>query len=77
MFAEEYPEQKVFSLRDLQVLYEGFAEQDPRIKDFVEKISETVRVGDAESLLHSFQVCELEDSEFGTARLAVIAFDTE
>ena len=36
-----------------------------------------VRVGDTDSLLYSFQVCELEDSEFGTARLAVLAFDTE
>lgn len=36
-----------------------------------------VRVGDTESLLYSFQINELEDSEFGTARIAVLAFDTE
>ena len=36
-----------------------------------------VRVGDTESLLYSFQINELEDSEFGTARITVLAFDTE
>ena len=36
-----------------------------------------VRIGDTNTLLHSFQISELNDSEFGTARIAVIAFDTE
>ena len=77
MFEAEYPEEKVFSLRDLQGLYEGFAEHDPRVKEFVEKVTEMVRVGDTETLFHSFQINELKDTEFGTARLAVLAFDTE
>ena len=76
-FDDDYPEQKVFCLKDLQRLYDSYAQHDPRIKEFVEKITEMVRVGDTESLLYSFQVCELEDSEFGTARIAVLAFDTE
>ena len=77
MFEAEYPEEKVFSLRDLQVLYDGFSLYDPRIKEFVEKVTEMVRVGDTDTLLHSFQINELRDTEFGTARLAVLAFDTE
>ena len=44
----------MFCLRDLQVLYEGFATKDARIKEFVEKVTEMVRVGDTGSLLHSF-----------------------
>ena len=36
-----------------------------------------VRIGDTDTLLHSFQICELDDEEFGTARIAVLAFDTE
>ena len=50
---------------------------DPRIKDFVERVTEMVRVGDTDSLLYSFQINEIEDSEFGTARIAVLALDTE
>ena len=76
-FEVEYPEEKVFCLRDLQRLYETGAQHDSRIKEFVEKITEMVRIGDTDTLLHSFQICELDDSEFGTARIAVLAFDTE
>lgn len=36
-----------------------------------------VKVGETDSLLYSFQIVELEDTEFGTARIAVLAFDTE
>ena len=36
-----------------------------------------VRTGETENLLHNFQINELVDTEFGTARLAVLAFDTE
>lgn len=77
LFETEYPEEKVFCLKDLQRLYENYAGHDPRIKEFVEKITEMVRVGDTDSLLHSFQINELQDTEFGTARIAVLAFNTE
>ena len=58
-------------------MYESYAHYDPRIKDFIEKVTEMVRVGDADTLLHSFQINELVDTEFGTARIAVLALDTE
>jgi len=76
-FEVEYPESKVFSLTDLQKLYEKYARNDPRLKEFIEKVTEMVRVGDTESLFHSFQINELVDTDFGTARIAVLAFDTE
>lgn len=64
-------------MRDLQRLYESHAELDPRLKEFVERVTEMVRVGESQSLLYSFQTCEMVDSEFGSARIAVLAFDTE
>jgi len=66
----------VFSLTDLANLYETFAVHDPRIKQFVEKIVEQVQTSDHEPF-QNFQLHEIVDSEFGSARLAVIAFDTE
>ena len=36
------------------MLYENYATQDSRIKDFVEKVTEMVRVGDVGTLMYSF-----------------------
>jgi len=58
-------------------LYDNYAEHDSRLKEFVERVTEMVRIGETDSLLYSFQICELEDSEFGSARIAVLAFNTE
>jgi hypothetical protein len=57
-------------------LYERCAGYDERIKSFVEKISEFVQLQDHMPLA-SFEIQELIDTEYGTARIAVLAFDTE
>lgn len=49
---------------------------DSRIKEFVEKLVEFVKTSEHEPL-HNFQIHELIETEYGTARLAVLAFDTE
>ena len=73
---EQFPEETVFSINDLANLYECFAAQDERIKNFVEKVVEFVKTQEHEPL-HNFQLQELVDTEYGTARIAVLAFDTE
>lgn len=40
---EQFPEETVFSINDLANLYEGFAAEDERIKNFVEKVVEFVK----------------------------------
>jgi len=37
---EEFPEEIVFGLEDLKEYYANFATKDPRIKDFVERITD-------------------------------------
>lgn len=39
---EEFPEETVFSITDLKQFYEDFAQKDPRIKEFVERITDFV-----------------------------------
>jgi hypothetical protein len=73
---KSWPESKVFSLNDLTEWYENYAKHDERIKNFVEKIAEGIKTQDLFAL-HNFQLHELIDTEYGTARIAVIAFDTE
>ena len=71
-----FPEEEVFTLRDLTRLYEKYARHDSRIKEFVEKITEFVRL-QSHQPLHSAQINELVDTEYGTARIAILVFDTE
>lgn len=66
----------MFSLNDLAALYASHAVHDPRIKQFVEKVAEQVQTGQS-APVHNFQLHELVETEFGTARLAVIAIDSE
>lgn len=40
---EEFPEEIVFRLEDLEAFYANYAEKDPRIKDFVERVADMVR----------------------------------
>ena len=75
-FNKTFPEEEIFSLRDLTAFYEKYARHDERIKAFVEKITEFVRLQNHQPL-HSFQINELIDTEYGTARIAVLIFDTE
>jgi hypothetical protein len=37
---EDFPEEVVFSVGDLREYYEAFATRDPRIKEFVERITD-------------------------------------
>ena len=37
-----FPEEVVFSIKDLTLLYKDFATKDETIKDFVEKITELI-----------------------------------
>ena len=39
---EDFPEEPVFSIADLTQFYENFATKDPRIKEFVEKITDFI-----------------------------------
>lgn len=46
----------VFSLKDLVLYYETYAKFDERIRTFCEKVTELVKLGDHQNLLHSFQI---------------------
>jgi uncharacterized protein (DUF433 family) len=39
---EDFPEETVFSIEDFQQYYQDFATRDPRIKEFVERITDFV-----------------------------------
>ena len=39
---EPFPEEVVFSLKDITEYYSSFASKDPRIKEFVERITDQV-----------------------------------
>jgi hypothetical protein len=54
---EDFPEEVVFSVGDLREYYEAFATRDPRIKEFVERITDQVVSMDYQPL-HSFQISE-------------------
>ena len=54
---EDFPEQPVFSLADLKEFYRDFATKDPRIKEFVERMTDFVVTQDYQPL-HSFQVSD-------------------
>lgn len=40
---EEFPEEILFRLEDLEAFYAKYAEHDQRIKDFVERLADMVR----------------------------------
>ena len=71
-----FPEEEIFTLKDLTRLYEKYARHDSRLKEFVEKITDFVRLQNHQPL-HSAQINELVDTEYGTARIAVLLFDTD
>lgn len=64
----------VFSLKDLVIFYEQYAKFDESIRTFCEKVTELVKLGEHQSLIHSFQIHKISN-EFGQANLVVIAFD--
>ena len=64
----------VFSLKDLVLYYEQYGKFDERIRTFCEKVTELVKLGDHQNLLHSFQIHRISN-EFGNANLVVLAFD--
>lgn len=39
-----FPEEEIFTLKDLTRLYEKYARHDSRLKEFVEKITDFVRL---------------------------------
>lgn len=65
----EFPEQTVFSIDDLKLFYADFATKDPRIKEFVERITDFVVTQD-HMPLHYFQINEEQ-------KFAVLSFDTD
>ena len=47
---KEWPEESIFRLADLVQLYQDYAEQDERIKDFVEKMKTIIEIGSHDPL---------------------------
>lgn len=66
---ENFPEEVVFSISDLKQYYADFAQRDPRIKEFVERVTDFVVTQEYQPL-HSFQISEEQ-------KFAVLSFDTE
>ena len=54
---DDFPEEAVFSIGDLKQFYADFAQRDPRIKEFVESITDFVLTQEHQPL-HSFQISE-------------------
>ncbi|CDW77077.1 oligopeptidase b [Stylonychia lemnae] len=67
--AKEFPEQILFEVQDLTLLYKEFALRDENIKTFIENITEMLQTQSHQPLYH-FQISDEQD-------LALMAFDTE
>ena len=50
---KKFPEERIFSLNDLAKLYEHSAVHEPRIKEFIEKLVESLKTQETE-FLHNF-----------------------